>query len=130
MMDSKDNKRVAKKVDIILLLYLFMWLVVLIFLDYFSKLLPIELKEFILRIDFWLLLIIYIIFSVSLYTYTYMRRPLLFRIHLILATLIVISSTFVFLSVFTRYAFLFVIFMLIFLIVTLIRKRKIMDQKR
>jgi hypothetical protein len=123
-MNSEDKNRVIKKVDIGLLLYLFLWVVFLNFSDYFGKFLPLDIKDFISRVHFGLMLTLYLLFLVCLYCFIYLRNRLSFRVHLILLILIIISSAFVFLSVFTRYVALFVIFMLIMLIVILIQKRR------
>jgi hypothetical protein len=127
MMDSKSKSRYIKIVDVAILFYLFLWALFLNFQKSFGKFLPIDVKEFVSRSPFWLAFVIYAIFSACLYSFTFLRPRLSFKAHMALAWLIIISSTFVFASVFTRFVVLFVIFMLTLLIIILSRKRKTSD---
>ena len=119
-----EKRKVTKKMDWIVSIGLLLWGISLNFVDRFNEILSIDIKKFISSIPFWLFLLIYVLFTASLYSFTYLRNYLSFRTYIISAISVLITSIFVFFSVFTRNIVLFIPFMLTMLVVILIQKRK------
>ncbi len=124
-MDSNRQKKIMRRVDITLLLYLLLWVIVLNSLEYVNKFLLGGIRIFISGLPLWLMLIVHAAFFLCLYGYTYLRGHVILMRHLTFASVIIVSSPLVFFSVFTRYVALFVGFTLIMTIVVLIKQRQL-----
>jgi len=111
-------------INILVFLCLVFWGIASCNVEYITKVLPNGLKEWIWNTPFWIVLLIQVIFVVSWFFYVYRSKSMNTKVYSFVAFIFSASAMMLLYSLLTKYNFLILISMLVWLIVRFWEERK------